>query len=448
LLDRIISNKKNLEHVLDNLKEGIIAHDLDRHIFFFNREAEKITGYDRHEVLGKDCHEIFGSPLCGERCSFCNGKPSNVGDKEYSVNIVTKNGDDRRIEMSVTMMEDGDGRIIGVLASFKDLTDLLKLKIRAGKLNNFSNIIGRDIKMLQVFQQISDVAGYAYPVHISGETGTGKELVATAIHNESRRAESSFVPINCGALPESLIESELFGHVKGAFTGAVRDKKGRFELAHGGTVFLDEVAELSRHMQVKLLRFLQEGTFEKVGGEKTITVNVRVISATNKDLKKEVQKGRFRDDLYYRLNVIPIHIPPLRERKNDIPLLASHFLNIFVENQNHGPLNISKEALHLFMNYHWPGNIRELQNAIQFAIVNCNGSIITPNDLPIEFKNVCSTGAKKGPSKKLHPDDVKNALQKTGGNKTRAARMLGVGRATLYRFLGENADIIEKFVLY
>lgn len=447
LLDQIVSNKKNLEHVLDNIKEGIIAHDLNRIIFFFNREAEKITGYDRREILGQDCHEVFGNPLCGERCTFCDGKPLFSGNKTYTTNIVTKTGEDRRIEMSTTMMEDEKNQIVGVLASFKDLTDLLKLKIRAGKLNNFSNIIGQDIKMLQVFQQITDVGGYDFPVHISGETGTGKELVATAIHDEGKRGGAPFVPINCGALPESLIESELFGHVKGAFTGAIREKRGRFELADGGTIFLDEVAELSKHMQVKLLRFLQEGKFEKVGGEKTISVNVRVISATNKDLKREVQKNRFRDDLYYRLNVIPIHIPPLRERKNDIPLLANHFLNIFLEKNNESGLNISKETLQLLMYYQWPGNIRELQNTIQFAIVNCNGRLITPEDLPMEFRNIHMNGPKRGPSKKLDIETVKSALTKTGGNKTKASKLLGVGRATLYRFLDEHSATMKHFRL-
>ncbi len=443
MLERIISNKKNLEHILDNLKEGIIAHDLNRVIFFFNREAEKITGYNREEVLGRDCHEIFGNPLCGERCSFCGNKVMPEERQEYTVNICTKAGEDRRIEMTVSVMRDEADRIIGVLASFRDLTDLLKLQIRAGKLNNFSGILGQDVKMLKVFQQISDVAGYDYPVHISGETGTGKELVATAVHNESRRGGAPFVPINCGALPESLIESELFGHVKGAFTGAIRDKKGRFELADGGTVFLDEVAELSKHIQVKLLRLLQEGKFEKVGGEKTVSVDVRVISATNKDLKREVQKGRFREDLYYRLNVIPIHIPPLRERKNDIPLLVTYFLSVFTEKNNSGALHISKDSLQLFMKYDWPGNIRELQNAIQFAIVHCNGHVITPDDLPMEFKENQTFASKKGPSRKLNSDAVKSALTKTGGNKTKAARILGVGRATLYRFLDEHPEALK-----
>jgi sigma-54 dependent transcriptional regulator, acetoin dehydrogenase operon transcriptional activator AcoR len=444
LLERILSNKSNLAHVLDNLQEGIIAHDLDRKIFFFNREAENITGYGRQELLGKDCHEVFGGPLCGKHCSFCDGKSLPRERMQYITHIITKNGEDRRVQMTVTIMEDENRRVVGVLASFKDLTELLDLQIRARKLSSFSNIIGQDIKMLQIFQQVSDVAGYDYPVHIYGETGTGKELVAAAIHNESKRGGAPFVPINCGALPESLIESELFGHVKGAFTGAIRDKKGRFELADNGTLFLDEIAELSKHMQVKLLRFLQEGKFEKVGGEKTLSVNVRIISATNRDLKKEVVKNSFRDDLYYRLNVIPIHIPPLRDRKNDIPLLAHHFLRLFNEKNDSGSLTLSKEALHMLMKYHWPGNIRELQNAIQFAIVHCSNSTITPDDLPMEFKEYQDVAANRGPSKKLNTEALAAALNKTGGNKTKAAKMLGVGRATLYRFLEDHPEVLAK----
>ncbi|MBL7179200.1 MAG: sigma-54-dependent Fis family transcriptional regulator [Desulfobacterales bacterium] len=290
----------------------------------------------------------------------------------------------------------------GGLTSFKDVTDLIQLQLRAGKLNRFANIIGRDIKMLQVFQQINDVAGYDYPVHIYRETGTGKELVASAIHNESPRGGAPFVPINCGALPENLIETELFGHVRGAFSGAIRDKKGRFELADGGTIFLDEISELSRNMQVRLLRFLQEGTFERVGGEKTISVKVRVISASNKDLKKEVRQNNFRDDLYYRINVIPIHLPPLRERKNDIPMLLEHFLQEAGDRYGHKQLRISKDALALMMDHRWPGNVRELQNALQFAIVKCRGNVISPRDLPMEIRDVQHIGSRTGPPRKLN----------------------------------------------
>jgi len=440
MISKILADKKNLERVLDNLKIGIIAHDLNRHIFYFNKEAERITGYDRKELLGKDCHEVFGEPFCGGKCSFSGDKPIFEDKMEYLNNIVTKNGESRRVEMSVTMIRDKNGRNFGVLASIADVTQILNLSMKARELTSFSGIIAKDSKMMTVFRQIQDVAGYDYPVHISGETGTGKELVASAIHNESHRSGAPFVPINCGALPESLIESELFGHVKGAFSGALRDKKGRFELADKGTIFLDEIAELSRQMQVKLLRFLQDGMFEKVGGENTVHVNVRVISATNKDLKKEVQQKTFRKDLFYRLNVIPIHLPPLRERRNDIPLLVDHFLREAGEMHKNMPPEISKEAISVMMGYHWPGNVRELQNAIQFAIVNCSGDTILPKDLPMELRDQSILDPSRGASRKLNVENVKSALLKTGGNKAKAARILGVGRATLYRFLSDHPD--------
>jgi transcriptional regulator with PAS, ATPase and Fis domain len=296
--------------------------------------------------------------------------------------------------------------------------------------------------MLTVFQQIEDVADYDFPVHIYGETGTGKELVANAIHIKSQCSQGPFVPINCGALPEGLIESELFGHVKGAFSGAIKEKKGRFELADGGTIFLDEVAELGKTLQVKLLRFLQEGTFEKVGGEKTVRVNVRVISATNKNLKKEVQKNNFREDLYYRLNVIPIHIPPLKERKTDIPLLTEYFLNQINHNGKKPVKEFSDSAIARMLDYSWPGNVRELQNTVQFSIVRTSGSVITEDDLPLELRQLTCFPVKRGPARKLDISSVRSALITTGGNKARAARQLDVGRATLYRFLSEHPEAI------
>ncbi len=440
-LENLMCHRDNLEHVLDNLGEGIIAHDMNRRIFFFNQEAERITGYSRDEVLGKDCHNAFGSPFCGERCTFKQDSPTLAQRSDYALNITSKSGETRRIEMTVTGMKDDNGEFVGVLTAFRDITDLFSLKMRAAELTSFGHIIGQDNKMHNIFKQIRDVAGYDYPVHIYGETGTGKELVATAIHNESPRAGAPFVPINCGALPEGLIESELFGHVRGAFTGAIRDKKGRFELANGGTAFLDEIAELSNNMQAKLLRFFQEGKFERVGGEQTVSVDIRVISATNKNLKEAVKRGKFRDDLYYRLNVIPIHLPPLRDRKMDIPLLIEHFLGEAAERYSKKPLKVSPQAMSLMLDYRWPGNIRELQNAIQFAFVKCNGKVILPADLPLELREMDAVCVQRGPSKKLNPEIVASALVKTGGNKAKAAKLLGVGRATLYRFLGDHPEL-------
>lgn len=440
LLFKNLANRKDLENILNNLSEGIIAHDKDRYIVFFSRAAEKITGYSREDVLGKDCHKAFGGPFCGSRCSFQDGPPDSLDHLSYPLNILTKRGESRRIEMTVNGRTDEAGRFIGILASFRDVTDLIGLKIQLGDLKGFAGIIGRDLKMLRIYKQIQDMSTNDYPVHITGETGTGKELVAHAIHDESRRGGGPFVPVNCAALPEGTLESELFGHVKGAFTGAVRDKKGRFELANNGTLFLDEVADLPKPMQAKLLRFLQDGTFERVGDEKTTSVDVRIISATNRDLKRELERGNFREDLYYRINVVPIHLPPLRKRKNDIPFLLEHFINEAMEDGQQ-TLGLSKEAVALMRDYPWPGNVRELQSAIRFALVKSRGRIIQHDDLPVELKKWQNEQPSRGPSRKLDWDSVHAALARSGGNKAKAARVLGVGRATLYRFLGNFQNV-------
>ncbi len=351
--------------------------------------------------------------------------------REMKATILKKNGNNKNP--------------FGKVVSFRNIAEASNRKRDPEQPACFLKIIGRNTKMIEVFQQITDVAEYDYPVHIYGETGTGKELVAEAIHKTSARKNGPFVPINCGALPESIIESELFGHVKGSFSGAVRDRKGRFELADGGTIFLDEIAELSKHMQVKLLRFLQDGKFEKVGGEKTVSVNVRVISATNKDLKKEMKNHRFRDDLFYRINVVPIHLPPLRERKSDIPLLADHFFKQDIRKYNRNPVTVSDNAMLLLTEYKWPGNVRELQNAVQFAFVKSNGDEITPDDLPMELNDNRLFGTLRGSSRKLNMARVELALEKTGGNKAKAARLLNVGRATLYRFFNDCPELHENF---
>ena len=301
----------------------------------------------------------------------------------------------------------------------------------------FPCIIGQDPKMKAVFRHILDVAPYDYPVCLSGATGTGKELVARAIHDHSPRRHAAFVAVNCGALPENLVESELFGHVKGAFSGAGRSRKGRFELAHQGTLFLDEVADLSPYIQIRLLRVLQCKMFEKVGGERTVSVDVRVISATNKPLKTEMHAGRFRQDLYYRLNVVPIHMPPLKGRQMDIPLLAQHFLNLAAACYKRQPVAFTDKALSAMVNYDWPGNVRELQNAVHLSFVRSHGSVIDTNHLPLEIQETMPAGK----NCRLDAESVVKALDHCGGNKSRAARYLGVGRATLYRFLAATPKI-------
>lgn len=434
-LQRIVSQKENLERILDTLSEGIIAHDCERRILFFNRSAEEITGYSRSEVLGRDCHRVFGGPFCGGRCSFREETPEALDRLSYPLHIFGRQGEARRVEMEVSGMKDAGGRLVGVIAAFRDVTDLLSLRIETGALEGYSGLVGQDPRMLGLYRQIRDLATNDYPVHITGETGTGKELVANAIHDESRRGGMPFVPVNCAALPEGVLESELFGHVKGAFTGAVRDKKGRFELADGGTMFLDEVGDLPNHMQAKLLRVLQDGTFERVGDERTIKVDVRIVTATNKDLRQEVRKRTFREDLFYRINVVPVFIPPLRERKGDIPLLVDHFMREAAkEGMEKG--GVSKEALALLRNHSWPGNVRELQSAVRYALVHAKGKIIRPEHLPLEVRE-----AARAPSSKLDPEGVKTALTRSGGNRKKAALLLGVGRATLYRFFKEHPGV-------
>jgi len=290
--------------------------------------------------------------------------------------------------------------------------------------------------MLNVFEQIKEVSRVTASVLIEGESGTGKELVAQAIHKLGDRMDKPFIAVNCGAIPEGVLESELFGHVKGAFTGAIRDKKGRFELADQGTIFLDEVGELSATMQVKLLRVLQEQRFEPVGGERSVQVDVRVISATNQNLRQLVKQKKFRRDLFYRLCVIPIQMPTLRDRRIDIMILAEHFLEIIARQNNVPQLEFANEIVDILSAYAWPGNVRELRNAVEHAYVKCHDSIIRPEHLPLELLNGQEKVQRKpGPALKFDKDDIIEALTKSQGNRKEAAKLLGIGRATLYRYM-------------
>jgi two-component system response regulator HydG len=298
-------------------------------------------------------------------------------------------------------------------------------------------IIGNSPVMTDLLETVSQVAPSEATVLITGESGTGKELVAGALHYNSERCDGPFIKINCAAITETLFESELFGHEKGAFTGADRVKDGRFLQAHNGTLFLDEISEMPMTMQVKLLRVLQEGQFEKVGGEKTVAVDVRIISASNQDLKQEVRRGNFREDLYYRLNVLPLALPPLRERDGDIPLLVNHFLQEAARCYGRPLPPIGEEVMRTLRRYAWPGNVRELQNTVQYAFVHSNGGEITLAHLTPEITSGREKTSRRGPVRKLDDSTVCAALAKTGGNKAKAARLLGVGRATLYRFLNE-----------
>jgi len=440
-----------LGNVLDSLQEGIIAHDMNRKIFLFNSGAEQITGVTRTQILGRDCHEIFSPHVCGDKCIFsdCTALPK-VNRSSFHTVFTGGAGKRRELDINRFPLKDENGQIIGAVAVFSDSTRLRELEMQLGEAESFEGIIGQDYSMLNIFQMIRDLAISDFPVVITGESGTGKELVAAAIHKESDRRDKVFLAVNCGALPEGTLESELFGHVKGAFTGAIKDKKGRFELADKGTLFLDEIAELSPRMQVKLLRVLQEGVIEPVGSETHKRVDVRILCATNRNLRQMVSRGEFREDLYYRLAVVPIEIPPLRERRNDIVLLARHFLARTAGKLSRSEMTFSNDTISILMNYSWPGNVRQLQNVIQFAMIKCRGNTIMPEHLPPEILNATSVplinngSAKVGRKPKLNAEMVESALVKAGGNKAKAARILKVGRATLYNFLNNNSEVLEE----
>ena len=445
-----------LKSMFEAIPCGVLIVDKDRRVRAVNNTIEKMFGVSQARALNRrggdilNCIYASKSPEgCGfaDECQDCQvrktaldaiaGKKINRNMARAQLHINGKSRDLRFLISAAPFDHDRERLAIVIL---EDITELNHLRKRLRSEQSFSGIIGSDVRMNELFQTIRDVTDFNVPVLIQGESGTGKELVAAAIHNEGPRSDKLFVPVNCAALPEGILESELFGHVKGAFTGALRDKRGRFELADKGTLFLDEVSDLPKMVQAKLLRVLQEGSFERVGDEKSITVDVRMISATNRDLKREVEKGNFREDLYYRLNVVPIHLPPLRKRKGDIPILVRHFLENSLQ-EGHESTELSKEALAMMMEYPWPGNVRELQSAIRFALIKSKGSVIQPAELPMELKDHSKVPSTPGPSRKLDLESVKVALKRSGGNKAKAARLLGVGRATLYRFLVDNPDV-------
>ncbi len=452
----IINRDGFLKTLFESIPCGVLVVDSDRRVQAVNDTLERTFGIATAEVINLrggealNCiHASKSTEGCGyaEFCSECMVRNSAL--KAIDGEQV------RRTRAEIQLKVDGEVKDLILLVSaapvdfkgerlaivmLEDISELNQLRTWKRAEHGFSGIVGRDPRMLELYETIVEVAEVNDPVMIQGESGTGKELVANAIHQKSERAKMPFVPVNCGALPEGMVESELFGHVKGAFTGAIRDKKGRFELAHGGTLFLDEVAELSEAMQVKLLRVLQEGTFERIGGEQTISVDVRLISATNKELKKEVKKGRFREDLFYRVNVFPIQLPPLRRRKNDIPILTDHFLDKAMK-EGMVVRGFSEDAINIMINYPWPGNIRELQSAVRYSLVKARGQLIRPEGLPQEIKSWHSEQPTRGPARKLDEENVRAALVQSGGNKAKAARLLGVGRATLYRFLSDFPDV-------
>lgn len=426
------------EDILNSLAEGVLTVDKNFKINFFNKAAELITGYSKGDVVGQYCKYVFKSELCQIKCPIGLVLDSGNDIYEYNSNIETRSGNRKNIRLNAAILRNKDGIPVGGVISFRDLSELEILRKESNPLNNYFGIIGHSKQMQEIFSLIQEISESNATVLIQGESGTGKELIANAIQATSLRRDKIFLKVNCSVFPQNLLASELFGHIKGAYTDAIKDRPGRFELADGGTIFLDEVAEMPGQTQIQLLRVLQEGTFERVGESVTRKTDVRVISATNIDVHKALQTGKLREDLFYRLNVIPVFVSPLRERKEDIPYLVKHFINDYSRIYRKDIEDIDDIALEALMNYSWPGNVRELENAIEYLIVrNKNGKNISINNLPSNFKNNFNP-ANSETVKEFKSDNTSQLiklLQKHHWNKTKVAEELGIGRTTLWRMM-------------
>jgi len=456
-IDNYLNKNHFFKTIFHSIPLGVLLLDSERKVVAINDFMRQTFGTAEAKFIGSSIGKILncvnsdaGENFCGttvhcRNCQLFSSIVSAIQGKQvqrHKAGIKVRiDREIRNKELLITANPVTMNEKNFWVVFFEDITELNELRYHINQNEKIRGMIGHDPEILKLKEQIYELAQVDVPVMILGESGTGKELVAKALHNEGPRRDNPFVAVNCSALQDNLLESELFGHLKGAFTGAIRDHKGRFEIADSGTIFLDEIGDISPAMQVKLLRVLQEGTFVPIGGGKTIKVDVRVICATNKDIKREISEGRFREDLYYRLCVVPLFTPPLRERRGDLPLLADFFLKQFLLGTGRSNVIMSEETLNVLVEFDWPGNIRELQNAIQYALVHCKSQIIEPKHFPpsITSRSVNYTKAiRKLRKKKLDMTSVREALKTTKGNKLKAAKLLHVSRATMYRFLEAN----------
>jgi PAS domain S-box-containing protein len=423
--------------IIDSIADGVFTVDSDWRITSFNRAAEVITGVPRSKAIGRSCCEVFRASICETHCALKQTMKTGKPLVNKTVYIINNQGKQIPISISTALLKDSRGRVIGGVETFRDLSIVEELRRELQKQYSFADIIGRSPRMQSLFETLPEIAQSNATVLLEGASGTGKELFARAVHYLSRRAKKSFVAINCGSLPDTLLESELFGYKAGAFTDAKKDKAGRFALADKGTIFLDEIGDVSPAMQVRLLRVLQEHVIEPLGGVEPIRVDVRVIAATNKDLHKLVQKGLFREDLYYRINVIKLKLPPLRDRREDIPLLADHFIARFNRRQDKAIAGLSPQASKVLLEYDYPGNVRELENILEHAFVLCRGNVIELNHLPnYLLENVLPELAipKAGATlQEMEVFMIQDAIRLNAGNRTLAARELGIDASTLFR---------------
>ena len=421
--------------VLDSIADGVFTIDEEWNITSFNKAAERITGTPRNEAIGTQCCEVFRATICECGCALRETMETGKSVINLPIEIMSPRGTRIPVSISTGILRDKFGNVIGGVETFRDLTTEAELRKKLEEKYSFYDIITRSHKMQEILHLIPTIAESDATCLITGESGTGKELVAKAIHNLSNRKEKPFIAINCSALPDNLLESELFGYKKGAFTDAKQDKPGRFAMAEGGTIFLDEIADISPALQVKFLRVLQEKEYDPLGSTKTLKANVRIVSATNKNIGKLVKKETFRADLYYRINVIQINLPPLRERKTDIVLLAEHFIDRLNRIRKKNIVGISEEVIIGFMQHQWPGNIRELENAIETAFILCPSGMIQLHHLPEQFRG--KDGSKQDSSASSLQDMeismIIEVLKRNNYRRLAAANELGIDKTTLWR---------------
>jgi len=431
------NSNQYINTILDSIADGVFTVDLDWKIISFNSAAERITGSSKEEAIGQYCYDVFRSNICQSNCVMRKTLETKKDITNQRIDILNNEGKKIPISISTGILKDENGEVIGGVETFRDLSAVEELTKEIHKQYTFEDIISKNHKIQRIFEILPDIAESDSTVLIRGASGTGKELFARVIHNLSNRKKKPFIAVNCGALPNTLFESELFGYVKGAFTDAKRNKAGRFALAQKGTLFLDEIGDISTSVQSKLLRVLEEKEFEPLGATTSVEADVRIISATNKNLSKLIKQGLFREDLYYRINVIDIELPQLEERKEDIPILIDHFINKFNLRMNRNVKSLSKEVMEILMDYDYPGNIRELENLIERAVVLCKGEIIQVQHLPGEIieksqkktKPISKTGKLKGNEINL----IIETLKKNDWHKSLTAKELGIDKSTLWR---------------
>lgn len=424
--------------ILDSINEGVFTVDPDWRITTFNRAAERITGVRRQDAIGRPCCDVFRASICERACALKGTLATGKAVVSSTAHIMSAAGERIPVRISTALLKDAQGVVTGGVETFQDLSRVEQLRKELDARYTFEDIVGRSPAMRELFEILPQIAESSSTVLIEGASGTGKELFARAIHNLSPRKQKRFVAVNCAALPDSLLESELFGYKAGAFTDARRDKPGRFALADNGTIFLDEIGDISPAMQVRLLRVLQERVVEPLGGTEPLQVNIRVVAATNRDLAELVRQGKFREDLFYRIRIIHLKLPALRERREDIPLLVERMVSKFNRLQGKDIAGVSEEVIVQLMQHDYPGNVRELENIIEQSFVMCRGGWIELHQLPPELRPASARTEGAGGSMRLRSMErrlIESALKRHQGNRTRAARELGIDPSTLYRKL-------------